>query len=1100
MANNPLKYRDFIEPDDTLKVLLQNLTDIKAKYEELSAKIQSDGAAIETALKKNTGATTEGKEAIEKSIPKVDELAKASERLAKAQGENAKKIAQVKAELKKANNITKLEVAQNKAAKGSYDQLSATYSLMKIKLNAMSSAQREGTKSGRAYEAQSKRIYEQMNRLQKATGKHQLGVARYAQGLGSAVKSLAGMYLGVAGLRKLFNSFTDNVIGFEKQMSGLKAISGATGDEFKELRDDAMALGAATTKTAIEVGSLQTEFAKLGFSTKEILDATKATILLSEATGEDVAMAAQVAGATLRGFGKDAAETGQVVDVMAKSFTSSALNLERFAESMKYVAPVAKASHVSLEMVTAAMSALADAGIHGSMAGTALRRILTEFDKSGKPFGEQLDALAAKGLTLADANDEVGRRAQTALLILSENTDKIKELTEAYENAGGSAEEMADIQRDNLAGALKLAGSAWAGLMLRIGESNGFMRKFIDNLTEVLSLAETAPQAASRLSDLAAKSWADATENTAEYIAGLEKANKAQTQLTIEALNAFIDAGGGADLSKYWETQVQIGKNLREELARARTKLEAEELAKRFDLENKSVEELMLLSKSLSSFKTGERAKQWAILKPIVEKQLKEMTDLERAAAEKAAAEALLNVTKIRDLQISMMNEGKEKELAILARSFDKKKILFAKYGMDQAVLDEWLVTQTKKINDKYAKKEADAAKKARDKKAREEKKAADAAAKLKKKESDAAVKAINEQKALRDSEIELVKGTEAEKTRLTLQAEKERLQALLKLSKAGGLELSRAQIDTMKNSIKALDGQMATVGAKDYDLYSLAGLNLSDEKKEAISLSTQFALENVSQFLGAKIAAADQLVALAERERSEADKNLDRELENRNAGYASNVIQAQKDLALAKKNQDKALKEQEKAKKAQILMESGLQASSLITASAKIWGQLGVWAPAALAVMWGSFAMSKIQAVKATKVQKFGTGGTGTVEGGSHASGNDVHFGNKTDGTELRAEGGERWAIFNKKSSSRYRNILPGVINSLNKGTFERQYLAGYNSDGLNVSVQAQAPSLGALEGDVAAIRQQGERRFHTNSQGQTVETYKNLTRTYSC
>ena len=269
-------------------------------------------------------------------------------------------------------------------------------------------------------------------------------------------------------------------IEFEKSMSGVKAITGATDEEFKMLVDSARELGKVTTRTASEVASLQTEFAKIGFTTKEIIAATNATIKLSEATGEELAMSAQVAGATIRGFGLEAQDSGAILDVMAKSFTSSALNLERWGESMKYVAPVAEAAGISVEETAAMMSVLADAGIHGSMAGTAMRKMMLELTKSGKPLSETLEELGEKGITLADANDLVGERAQTALLVLSKQHEKVKELTGSYDNASGSLDTMAGVATDNVTGALSRLSSAWEELTLNIGKSNGALQAFID--------------------------------------------------------------------------------------------------------------------------------------------------------------------------------------------------------------------------------------------------------------------------------------------------------------------------------------------------------------------------------------------------------------------------------------------------------------------------------------------------------------------------------------------------------------------------------------------------------------------------------------------
>ena len=258
--------------------------------------------------------------------------------------------------------------------------------------------------------------------------------------------------------------------GFEAEMSKVKAVSGATAEEFKALSDNAKDLGASTMFTAREVASLQTEFAKLGFTATEITQVTESTLALAQASGSDLARAAEVAGSTLRAFGLDASQTGRVTDVMASSFSSSALDMETFANSMKFVAPVAKSAGMSIEETSAMLAVLANAGIKGSQAGTSLRRIISEIGATGKPTSEALKDLATQGIGLADAKDEVGRSAQSALLILAEGVDQIKPLTTQFENSAGAANAMATEMGDNALGASKRLESAMEGLGISIGE------------------------------------------------------------------------------------------------------------------------------------------------------------------------------------------------------------------------------------------------------------------------------------------------------------------------------------------------------------------------------------------------------------------------------------------------------------------------------------------------------------------------------------------------------------------------------------------------------------------------------------------------------
>lgn len=273
---------------------------------------------------------------------------------------------------------------------------------------------------------------------------------------------------------------------FELQMAKVKAVSGATGAEFAALKANAERLGRETKFTASEVAELSLNYAKLGFSAGEIQNVTEATLKLAQATDSDLAQAAEVAGATLRGFGMDTKQTTHLTDVMAASFSNSAMDMDSFSESMKYVAPVAASAGMSVEKTTAMLALLSNAGIRGSAAGTALRRIISELGATGGDVEGAIRDLAAGGLNLADAKDEVGRSAQSALLVLSKQLDKLPGLTKEYENADGAAAKMAKTMENTLQGRLDKLNSALEGVGLQIGEA---LLPLVTQLTEHITKA-----------------------------------------------------------------------------------------------------------------------------------------------------------------------------------------------------------------------------------------------------------------------------------------------------------------------------------------------------------------------------------------------------------------------------------------------------------------------------------------------------------------------------------------------------------------------------------------------------------------------------------
>jgi hypothetical protein len=336
-----------------------------------------------------------------------------------------------------------------------------------------------------------------IKKIDKSLGLSQRQVGNYGMAFKKAGGSVAAFALSFIGIRQAFRiigSSVGTIAKFEKAMDEVVAITGAANDEFKDLEKNALQLGATTSKTAIEVAGLQKEFAKLGFSTDEILDATEATIQLSIAAGADLSESAVVAASTVRAFGLDAAETQRVVDVMAKSFTSSALDIEKFKVAMATAAPVAKATGNNIEFTAAQLSVLADAGLDASTSGTSLRNIFLELSKRGLSFEEGLRKINSSTDKATTALDLFGKRGATAALVLADNTEKALELEDAYNDAAGAAKNMADIMEDNLIGDVKLLSSAWDGFILSLNSGEGDISRVLRTLTQGLTSAITKIQ------------------------------------------------------------------------------------------------------------------------------------------------------------------------------------------------------------------------------------------------------------------------------------------------------------------------------------------------------------------------------------------------------------------------------------------------------------------------------------------------------------------------------------------------------------------------------------------------------------------------------
>jgi TP901 family phage tail tape measure protein len=286
---------------------------------------------------------------------------------------------------------------------------------------------------------------------------------------------------------------------FEKGMSRVGALSGATEGELAMMTDTAKTLGATTAFTAREASDGMSFLAMAGYDANDTVSAMPGLLSMAAAGQTDLATTADIASNVLQGFGMEAGETAKVADVLTGAFTSSNVDLGMLGETMKYVAPIANATGFSLEEMAAATGMLGNAGIQGSMAGTGLRQMLTQLaaptaageklmsklgismvDSAGnmKPLHEIVGLVteATDGMGEAQKLNAVktlvGQRAASGFLALMDaGQDDIIAFTEELENSGGIAEQIADQQLDNLAGQLTILKSGFEGMAIALGDA-----------------------------------------------------------------------------------------------------------------------------------------------------------------------------------------------------------------------------------------------------------------------------------------------------------------------------------------------------------------------------------------------------------------------------------------------------------------------------------------------------------------------------------------------------------------------------------------------------------------------------------------------------
>jgi len=337
-------------------------------------------------------------------------------------------------------------------------------------------------------------------------------VTQKASRLGGAFRSAFAPLLGIAGAALAIRTLSN----FEQEIAAVGAISQASAKELEAFRDVAIDLGTNTRFSATQAAEGLTFLARAGFTASESLEAIDGTLKLAQAGQLNLGRAADIASNVLKGFRLEVSQTARVVDVLALSANSSNTTVNQLGEALSFAAPIASGLGVSIEETTAAVSALSNAGLQGSRAGTGLNRVLANLEAPTEKakeilasLGVQTDEvrvttvgltgaiarLAEAGVSTGQALEIFGQRGGPAFEVLSSSVPDVIKFTNQFGQAAGTADELAEALDDNLQGSLLALRSAFQGLILELGEAGatGALRGTVDAFTEGFRfLAENA--------------------------------------------------------------------------------------------------------------------------------------------------------------------------------------------------------------------------------------------------------------------------------------------------------------------------------------------------------------------------------------------------------------------------------------------------------------------------------------------------------------------------------------------------------------------------------------------------------------------------------
>jgi hypothetical protein len=472
------------------------ITKLDISYKRLIGDINEGGEKIKLTAKTYDNLGTAQKNAAKHTI-ELDKVGKqlvaTEQKLKEFEDSRTKSIIANKQAIQEKTAETKRENTATKTLSGSYAKINAELNKNINNYKKLSAEQRKSKAVGgqllqtiNQQDAALKKLDAQMGRSQRQVGNYGRAVTTSAKSLLGAFGLVGGVFM----LAKVMKDAMKTITEFQATMSEVAAITGATGESLEALQASARRLGGSTKFTAVEVGKLQVELGRLGFTTPEILNATEAVLDLAAATNSDLARAAEVAGATVRAFGFSTLQTQRIVDVMAQSFSETALNLERFATGMSTLAPVANSANVSLERTTAELGILVNRGIDASTAGTALRNIFLELSKQGLTLEQAMTMINEATDKNKVAFELFGKRGATVGTVMAATRAESDLLTESFNDVDDAAKRMAKTMQDNLTGDVTRLNSAWSEMTLAAGGSANVFRTVVKwSQNVVLSLS-----------------------------------------------------------------------------------------------------------------------------------------------------------------------------------------------------------------------------------------------------------------------------------------------------------------------------------------------------------------------------------------------------------------------------------------------------------------------------------------------------------------------------------------------------------------------------------------------------------------------------------
>lgn len=1134
---------------ETIQNLRQRLKDISTelapvkeqmtelqKAEEKLAYLQSEEGQKLLEVRKQINELTNGRK---EQKADIDNVTKALQALQYTYTEEYAEIQKINSERQKQAKIVQYTTMLNNSAEGSYDKLKAQYELNRIKLREMSQEERKSTEEGKLLEMQTKDLYKALVRLQEGEGTYEQSIGKFKlqwNGLSNATTQIIRELPAAAvSLNTFFLGISNNIPILIDEIQRVREKNKLLIAEGKEAKSVMKTIAGAIFNWQTALVILLTVMSMHG---KEIIDWTKKIISANKwikTTTELLKDVNKELEKTTGSYGQNRAALASLSDEW-KKLTSDKEKLQFIKDNKSEfdkldvsIRNVDDAENLLIKNTSAmiiAMQYRAKAAAAAKLAADAYEKALREqmntetLKKEGPGYLESALAYYSGNVPFAPLAmgakawmgvDPLGMQSHETLL----NRTRQKRITlsrnakESYEEEGDAFAKLQNQYSDEARKALREAGIEEAhkydkdgkgpkgrqgrDLTDRIWKNDLSIRKKYETSITQLQRDEFAKRRLEAIDQTNAtiREMQEKFRQNEAFIANVDGKYKPLTpeqkkqieeqQKEIASIIENADRKLQIDLQNIeYEQQIDNLKKMREVLDwRIDTIAKSIEEEKKLRLEQLEEEEALYSTKA--STVNGEAVVTGTMTpEQIAAYQRKK----QQIIAEYTKLEAQLYKQRIED-ELELTKKGTEEEIRLLLEKNEVERRLALAENMLKPASERRDESDINAIYDQR---------------------------RLRIRGSFD-LSQLDEAQELADAEFNIVRRNEYQITKFKLKQERERWKKQIELAKEGALDWSDAQIKTAEAQLKRIErelkeNELSLIADKGLGGALLSKLGFDDDMIDALSDAANIVIDNIRMIIDAEIEAAEKAVEIAEKRVSAAQSAYDAEVEARNNGYANNVATAKKELQLEKKNQREKQKILEAAQKKQEAIDTAMQVSSLITATANLWKSYSSMGPfsvaaaiAATAAMWGSFAYAKVKAkqIAAASEQEYGEGGLEILEGGSHASGNDIdlHTTNSR-GKNMRAEGGEALAIINKKNTRKYRRVLPAIVDSLNKGTFENKYAQAFQTgDRLAAQISFRdSVDLSKLEQDVHDLKKNSETKYFVGANGSVIITKKNTTR----